>query len=363
MKANLNLGSVSGIKIKVHWTFFFLIAWIVFSELKRGGSTESILFNVALVLAVFACVVLHELGHALTAKRFGIDTKKITLLPIGGVASLERIPESPKQEFLVTLAGPLVNVIIALLLYFIVPVNELTHLNFTETFETLMSFTWQNFLFLLFIVNVGLVIFNFIPAFPMDGGRILRALLAMKMDRAKATQIASNIGQFIAVFFLLIGFLYNPFLIIIALFIFLGAYGENQMVQHLALLKGHNVEEAMMINITTFNPEDPIDLVVNKLISSTENNFIVIENNTIVGVLIHQDIIENSNKNILVKDIMITNFKTVYSNDKLDKIYKLTHSEKHPFFPVLENNKLVGAIDHINLNEYILLQAKLVHSL
>ena len=172
MKANLNLGSVSGIKIKVHWTFFFLIAWIVFSELKRGGTTESTLFNVALVLAAFLCVVLHELGHALTAKRFGIDTKKITLLPIGGMASLERIPESPKQELLVTLAGPLVNVIIAIFLYYLVPVNEFMHLNFTESFETLMSFTLQNFVFFLFVVNVGLVVFNFITAFPMDGGSL-----------------------------------------------------------------------------------------------------------------------------------------------------------------------------------------------
>ncbi|TGV04342.1 site-2 protease family protein [Flavivirga rizhaonensis] len=361
MKANLNLGSVSGIKIIVHWTFFFLIAWIVFSELKHGGTTHSILFNIALVLAAFTCVVLHELGHALTAKRFGIETKKITLLPIGGMASLERIPESPKQELLVTIAGPLVNIIIAIFLYFIVPVNEFMHLNFTETFETLSSFTLQNFLFFLFIVNVGLVVFNIIPAFPMDGGRILRALLAMKMDRVKATQIASSIGQVIAVFFLLIGLLYNPFLVFIALFIFLGAYGENKMVQHLVLLKGHNVEDAMLLNITTFKPDDTLDIVVNKLISSTENSFVVVENSIVKGVLYHQDIIDNSNKNIFVKDVMSTDFKTVNSNDNLEEIYKLTHSEKYPFFPVLENQKLVGVIDNINLNEYILLQIKLAY--
>lgn len=361
MKANLNLGTVSGIKINVHWTFYFLIAWIILSELKRGGTTESILFNVALVLAIFACVVLHELGHALTAKRFGISTRKITLLPIGGAASLERIPESPKQELLVTIAGPLVNVVIALMLYFMIPVNEIIHQNFTETFETLMSFSFQNFLFFLFIVNVVLVIFNMIPAFPMDGGRILRALLAMKMNRIKATQIASSIGQFIAVAFLLIGLLYNPFLIIIALFIFLGAYGENQMVQHLALLKGHSVEEAMLINISTFSPDDSIDLVVNKIISSTETNFVVVKNKKVFGVLYHQNIIDNSNKNILVKDIMDTSFKTVGINDDLKNVYELIYSEKKSFFPVLENADLVGVIDATNLNEYILLQSKLAY--
>ena len=227
MKANLNLGSISGIKIKIHWTFFFLIAWIVFDELKRGGSSESILFNIAFVLAVFLCVVLHELGHALTAKRFGVKTEKITLLPIGGMASFDKIPESPKQEFLIVIAGPLVNVVIAILLYFIIPVKELFNQSFTDAYGIFASFSFQNFLFFLFIVNVGLVIFNMIPAFPMDGGRLLRALLAMKINRAKATQIASGIGQFIAVVFLLIGLLYNPFLIFIALFIFLGAYGEK----------------------------------------------------------------------------------------------------------------------------------------
>jgi Zn-dependent protease/predicted transcriptional regulator len=360
MKANLNLGSVSGIKINIHWTFLFLIIWIVFDELKRGGTTNSILFQIALVLAVFVCVVLHELGHALTAKRFGIQTIKITLLPIGGMASLDSIPESPKQEFLITIAGPLVNIIIALFLYFIVPVQEFINLNFHEVIYSLNKFTIQNFLLSLFIVNVGLVVFNSIPAFPMDGGRILRAILAMKMDRVKATQIASSIGQFIAVVFLLIGLIENPFLIVIALFIFLGAYGENQMVHQLALLKGHTVEEAMMINITTFKPEDSIDLVVNKIISGTESNFVVVKEHQVKGLLYHQDIIDNSNKNVLVQDIMNVNFKTINPSEELKKAFSLIYSEKKSFFPVVEKSKLLGAIDAVNLNEYILLQTKLV---
>ncbi|WP_242134752.1 site-2 protease family protein [Aestuariivivens marinum] len=360
MKANLNLGSVFGIKIIVHWTFFFLILWIVFSELKRGGNSESIFFNIVLVLAVFGCVVLHELGHALAAKRFGIGTKKIVLLPIGGMASLERIPESPKQEFLVTLAGPLVNILIVVILYFIVPVDEFVRLNFTETFEILMSFTIQNFLFYLFLVNLGLVIFNFIPAFPMDGGRILRALLAIKLAPVKATQIASSIGQFIAILFLFTGMLYNPFLIIIALFVFLGAHGENQIIQHMALLKGHTVDEAMMINITTFKPEDSIDLVVNKIISGTETNFLVLEDHKIKGILYHKDIIDKSNENVLVKDVMKTKFETVKDTDSLHKIYHIIFVENKTFVPVLSKEKVVGVIDATNLNEYILLQARLV---
>ncbi|WP_347925569.1 site-2 protease family protein [Pontimicrobium sp. SW4] len=361
MKASLNLGSISGIKIIVHWTFFFLILWIVFDELKRGGTAKSILFNVAFVLAVFMCVVLHELGHAFMAKRFGVNTKKITLLPIGGMASLDKIPESPKQELMVVIAGPLVNVAIAILIYLFVPIHKLANINLTENLETFSKLTLQNFLLYLFIVNVGLVIFNIIPAFPMDGGRILRALLAMKIDRVRATQIASSIGQVFALAFLLIGLLYNPFLIFIALFIFLGAYGENQMVLHLSLLKGHTVEDAMMTNITVFKPEDSIDIVVDKIISGTENNFVVVKDLTIVGLLYHKDIIDNSNKNIFVKDIMDTNFKELDVNDDLKEVYTLIQSKRKSFFPVLENEKLVGAIDSINLNEYILLQSKLVY--
>ncbi|TXE16732.1 CBS domain-containing protein [Psychroserpens burtonensis] len=361
MKANLDLGSVAGIKIKVHWTFLFLIVWIIFDELKRGGGTDSVLFNISFILAVFVCVILHELGHALTAKYFGVKTEKITLLPIGGMASFDKMPESPKQEFLIVIAGPLVNVGIALLLYFIVPVEDLFSQSFTDAYDIFVSFTFQNFLFFLFIVNFGLVLFNMIPAFPMDGGRLLRALLALKMNHVKATQIAASIGQFIAVVFLLAGVLYNPFLIVIALFVFLGAYGENQLVHHMSLLKGHSVEEAMLLDITTFNPKDSIDLVVNKIISGTETNFVVVEEGVVKGLLYHRQIIENSNVNILVENVMDTSFKTVKNTDDLKSIYHLIYSKKQKFIPVVRKGKLVGAIDATNLNEYILLQSKLTY--
>ena len=277
------------------------------------------------------------------------------------MATMEKLPKSPKQELMVTLAGPMVNVFIAFILYFTIPVKELMQLNFTETFDVLSSFSLQNFLFNLFIVNITLVIFNLIPAFPLDGGRILRALLAIKIGRIKATQITSVIGQIIAVILFLIGLLYNPILVFIALFIFLGAYGENQIVQHLELLRGHSVEEAMMINITVFKPEDGLDLVANKIICGTENNFVVVKDGDVVGLLYHKDIIDNSNKDLLVKDIMQTNFKTLHCDDDLQKAYTEIHSIKNSFLPVLENKKLVGAIDSTNLNEYILFQPKPVY--
>ena len=362
MKANLSLGSVSGIKIMVHWTFFFLIAYIAFYELNQGGDLNSIVYNIVFIFAVFFCVVLHELGHALMARRYGIATKKITLLPIGGVASLERIPENPKQELFVAIAGPLVNVVIAILLYFIVPVREIMGLTISEIFESLDSLTLQNFLFYLFVVNVGLVVFNLIPAFPMDGGRMLRAVLAMTMNRVKATLIASRIGQAIAVIFLLLGLLYNPFLVFIALFVFLGAYGENRLVQNFALLDGHTVREAMMTNLTVFKPNDPIQKVADALISGTENNFVVMDDESICGILYHKNIIEHSKKpNKPVSEIMSTAFHKINSNDDLKKTFRFISAERNSFFPVVENGRFVGAIDLTNLTEFIALQTKLVY--
>ncbi|MBT8308441.1 MAG: site-2 protease family protein [Maribacter sp.] len=361
MKGSLNLGKVSGIKIKVHWTFLFIIIWVAFIEINQGGNLQSVLFNIALILVVFLCVVLHELGHALTAQHYGVKTKKITLLPIGGIASLEKIPEEPKQELLVALAGPLVNVIIALILYFVVPVQQFLADNITNIIENLNALTLSNFLFYLFTVNVLLVIFNLIPAFPMDGGRVLRALLAMNLGRVKATQIAASIGQSIAIVFLLLGMLFNPFLILIALFVFVGAYGENKMVQQIELLKGHTVEEAMLTNITLLKPEETMARVKDLILSSTEKDFIVGQNGKPLGILMNADIIKNSNKpNQLVGNVMKTSFKELGINDKLKNVLSLAELHKGYFFPVLDaNKKLVGAIDLTNINEFILFQSKL----
>ncbi len=361
MKGSLNLGRVSGIKIKVHWTFLFIIIWVAFIEINQGGNLQSVLFNIALILVVFLCVVLHELGHALTAQHFGVKTKKITLLPIGGIASLEKIPEEPKQELLVAVAGPFVNVVIALILYFIVPVQQFLADNLTNIIENLNALTLTNFFFYLFVVNVMLVLFNLIPAFPMDGGRVLRAFLAMNMGRVKATQIAAVIGQSIAIVFLLLGMLYNPFLILIALFVFVGAYGENKMVQQIELLKGHTVSEAMLTNITLLKIDDTLASVKDLILSGTEKDFIIEQEGKPLGILMNADIIKNSNMpNLLVGDIMKTSFKVLGINDKLKNVLSLGELQKGYFFPVLDaNKKLVGAIDLTNINEFILFQSKL----
>jgi len=361
MKGVLSLGRISGIKIEVHWTFTLILLWVVFLDLQSGGNAKSSLLNLALILVLFFCVVLHELGHALTAKKFKIQTQKITLLPIGGVASLDKIPEDPKQELFVAIAGPAVNVVIAIFLTLVIPIKRYFELQPDEIERLLSTVSFQNFLFYVFIANIMLVVFNLIPAFPMDGGRVLRALLAFKLPRVKATNIAANVGQVFAVIFFMLGLLYNPFLVLIALFIFIGAYAENKMVQQISILKGHTVKEAMLTNITLLNPENTIQEVVDILLAGTEKDFVVVTDDKIVGILYQKEIIKHvKNRSLLVNDIMQRSFKTIDSSGEIKDIFGLINKEKLSFFPVTSNKKLIGAIDMRNIGEFILIQSNLI---
>jgi Zn-dependent protease len=227
MRSSIKIASVSGIEVRIHITFLLFLAWIWFSYYQIagvGGATQGVLF----ILALFACVLLHEFGHAFAARGFGIHTPDITLLPIGGVARLSRIPDEPWQEFVVAVAGPIVNVVIAAALIFVV--HQSASLDQLESIENPRI----ELLAKLASVNIMLVLFNLIPAFPMDGGRVLRALLAMAMPYSRATMIAARIGQILAI--CLAAYSYfgpnrNPILIFIAFFIFIGAQQEAAMVR------------------------------------------------------------------------------------------------------------------------------------
>jgi Zn-dependent protease/CBS domain-containing protein len=359
MKWSLNLGRIAGIKILVHWTFIILIGWIVFSEMQRGSDLTATLLSIVFVLTIFACVVLHELGHALTAKRFGVKTKMITLLPIGGVASLERIPENPKQELLVAVAGPAVNVVIALVLWLVLP--PLRDLPGEEFFSRI---TPANFFYLLLFVNLLLVVFNAIPAFPMDGGRVLRALLAFKLGRVRATQIAANLGQLLAIFFVFIGFFYNPFLILIGIFVFFGAYSENMMVQHLDFLRGHLVREGMMTNFVTLAPTDTVRDALAKLLKGSEHDFVVELDGQVMGTLTRMQLIQAVKEEQIetpVSEVMSQEVKAFNVHDKLAEAYTELQKTKAPLFPVLDNGRLAGVINADNINEFIMIKSALAH--
>lgn len=363
MKGSLNLGKIVGIGVKIHWTFFLLILWIVFLEVSRGNNLQAIIWSVLFIMVLFACVVFHELGHALTARKFGIGTRQITLLPIGGVASLEDMPENPAEEFWVAIAGPVVNVIIAVLLYLFIPMEEFLNQDPEMLEETLSAINANNFLFYLFSANVMLVIFNLIPAFPMDGGRIFRALLSMNFDRVTATDLAAKLGQGVAFLFFLIGLLYNPILILIAIFIYFGAQGENIMVQQLALLKGYRVKDAMMTNITTVHPDGTLNDVIDIILTGTERDFVVVENGQVKGILYQSDLInafKGGNTKAKVANIMDEEFYIVQLDEKLTDVYRKIRSNSKSFFPVVEDDgRLIGAIDMNNINEFMTFRAPL----
>ncbi len=216
------LGNVAGIGVYVHWSFWLLPAWILLSS---GGGLGGALSTVLFVFAIFGCVVLHELGHALMARHFHIGTCDITLYPIGGVASLERIPRRPLQELAIALAGPAVNVVIAAALFVLLLVVGV------GTQGLVFTFAGGSFLVNLLLVNVALVVFNMLPAFPMDGGRVLRAFLAMRLPYLRATEIAVRVGQLVAIVLGLVGLLTGGTLLFVALFVFLAAQAELSMAR------------------------------------------------------------------------------------------------------------------------------------
>ena len=288
MKWSFKLLEVAGIGIFVHWTFLILIAWIILAHVSAGDDAVVILEGVGFVLALFACVVLHELGHALTARKFGVKTRDITLLPIGGVARLERIPEVPCQEFLVAIAGPAVNVVIAaILLAVLLMLGTLGQISQIQV-------VGGSFLTKLMLVNLALVAFNLLPAFPMDGGRVLRALLATQMPRVKATHIAASVGQAVAILFAIAGLMIPGMfmLLFIALFVYVGAQAEAQAAEVREIFRGARVRDAMVQRFLTLNESDSLELATREMAAGHQKDFPVTDGHPITGILLHRDVVK-----------------------------------------------------------------------
>lgn len=354
MNRSLNLGKYFGIKVSIHWTFLLLIGWIVWRESRRGSSPEEILWVVLLVLTIFLCVTLHEFGHALTARRYKINTLDITLLPIGGLARLESMPEKPAQELAVALAGPLVNIVIAIILFpFIV-----SKLN-AEYISTLQGISKETFLLNLFSVNIMLALFNMLPAFPMDGGRVFRALLSFRFQRHVATRIAASAGQTLAVGFVIAGFFFNPFLIFIGLFIFLGAQAEANLTANKFILSGYKVANVSMSNFEVVQADDTLDKAIALLLNGQSKNFIVMQQNRVVGTLSRDELIKGlsaNGKEATVQSCMNSNVVLLNAEMPLEEAYQLMQQHSQALLPVMNNNKLVGALDLENILEFIMVK-------
>ncbi len=356
MKWSWRMTRIAGIDVYVHATFLILLAWIALTYWLVAGTLSAVINGVAFILALFACVVLHELGHALTARRFGIKTRDITLLPIGGVAALERMPSDPRQEILVALAGPAVNVVIAALLWGWlwladgwVPAERLT-------------VTGGPFLERLMVVNLFLALFNLLPAFPMDGGRVLRAWLAMRMDYNVATRTAASIGQGLAFGLGLLGLLYNPFLLFIALFVWIGAASEAAMTQVQAVLSGVKVGQAMQTRFETLSPSDSLERAVELTLTGSQKDFLVAEGDTVVGVLTHADLLKGLQRlgdHGRVGEVMEREFQTVQADEPLDKVLQRLQGCNCRLVPVMRAGRLVGVVNLDNILEYVQMQAAL----
>jgi len=357
MKWSLKIGQFQGIGVYVHITFLLLLVFIAYSHWVTSRDLSDTLTAVAFISALFFCVLLHEFGHALMAARYGIRTRDITLLPIGGVARLERMPDKPWQELWVALAGPLVNVVIAgLLAVWLVATQTLAP--WQE-----LSVTAGPFLERLMIVNLFLVVFNLLPAFPMDGGRVLRAGLAMTMDYSQATQIAAGVGQGMAWLFGLLGILSgNWFLVFIALFVWIGAASEASFAQLKAAIGGIPVSRAMITQFHVLHPAHPISHVVQLVMSGSQHDFPVVESDRVVGVLSRQNLISGLTQGGLertVGEAMERDFLMVDANEMLETAFQKLQACQCTTIPVLSRERLVGLLTMDNLGEFIAIQTAL----
>ncbi len=344
------LGRLFGVAIRVHATFVVLLVWIAFGHMLAGHGTSVALSDLVLTLSVFAIVVLHELGHAMMARVFGIGTRSILLLPIGGIASLERLPEKPGQELLVALAGPAVNLVLAGLAF-----GLLLATGGSVSPSELMA-PGGAFAAKLLYINLSLAAFNLLPAFPMDGGRALRAGLGFWLGRVRATEIAAHIGQGMAVLFGIVGLIVNPMLVIIAVFVWMGAGAEAGLVRVKSLLESVPVRAATVTELHSIAPNDPLALVSRLALQSSQHDFPVVADDVLVGVLTRADLLRGlteAGPNGPVGAFMHGDFSLVDASVPLSGVLESLEQGGLPTV-VLEGSRVLGLLTSENLGELLL---------
>lgn len=351
MKWSWKIARYRGIDVAVHLTFPLLLLWIGLSYWQSTHSLPAVAKGLALILTLFFCVVLHEFGHALTAQHFGIRTRSITLLPIGGVAAMEGMPEDPRQEILVALAGPAVNLAIAAALWLVLTVLQ------TPPSTDQMLASGVPFWYQVMAVNVVLALFNLVPAFPMDGGRVLRAALAMRMDRREATRKAVVVGQFLATGMFVLGLLYNPFLMLVAAFVWLGASAELSMeMMHSALYKA-SAGDAMITRFEVLQPGDTLRHAVDLTLSGTQKHFPVLAPGRATTLLLTQTALLQALRDLDVQaavgDLRLPELTVVDSTEPMESIFKAMQTLETPLIGVTRTGQLCGVIDLENVLELI----------
>jgi stage IV sporulation protein FB len=360
MSWSINIGRIAGTAVRIHLTFVLFLVWIWAANYFTGGPGAAWTSLVFMIL-LFLCVLAHEFGHVFAARGFGVKTPDVTLLPIGGVARLERIPEEPGQEFVIAIAGPAVNVVIALALIAFAGADlSMRHLAAVESSQVSMVDRLAS-------VNLFLALFNLIPAFPMDGGRILRSLLALKLGFTRATAVAATIGQAFAFALGFLGLFGNPLLIFIAIFVYLAASGEAHVAQVRAMSRGVPVSAAMMTQFATLSPNDTVGQAIEMLLRTSQSEFPVVENGRLAGVLGRNDMIKalkEAGPDARIADVMTGEIPTIGHRGTLDEAFRLLQEKSVPAVGVIDpSGRLVGLVTTETIGEMLMVREALPEGL
>jgi Zn-dependent protease/predicted transcriptional regulator len=359
MKWSWKLGKFAGIDVYVHATFILLLIWIAAMHWMTEHNIAAMVGGVVFMLALFGSVLLHEFGHALTARAYGIGTRDITLLPIGGVSRIEKMPDKPEQELVVAVAGPAVNIVISIILFIF--------LALANTWVPLgkLAVTQGSLVERVLLANIMLVIFNLLPAFPMDGGRALRSLLACFMNYGKATRVAAGVGQVFALVFGFMGLFLNPLLLLIAVFVWFGASQEATATLVKLSFAGIPVSKAMLTEFHTLRKDDTLARAVDLILAGSQHNFPVLDDDRVTGLLTRTDLISalsDYGSGYLVGDAMRRDYRTIDSSEPLQDVFLQIGQTQEYAIPVTHAGRLVGLLTSENVAEFFLLHAALEES-
>lgn len=349
MKYSLKIFSILGIPVELHISFLMLMLAIYLVALFNIIPGVDVVVAILITL-LFITVVLHELAHSYVAQRYGVEIERIVLLPIGGVSSMKELPRDPHQELRIALAGPLTNLVIAAVLY---PIFLLVG----NTLSTSLNFLFYNFI----LLNLLLGAFNLLPAFPMDGGRVLRAYLAERMNFIRATEMAASIGKQLAIVMAIVGIFFNPFLIFIGIFVYLGADQESKMVLMNTLLEGINVRDIMTGEVKTVKPSDTVEMVLKTMFQHKHMGYPVYQYGELIGIITFHDLsdVPEEKKNQPVENYMTSKLLVTRPEEDVSTILEKMNNYKVGRLPVLEDDKLVGIISKTDIMKALEMRRKL----
>jgi Zn-dependent protease len=353
MPWSFGVGKVAGIKFRIHWTFVLLLAFVFFAARAQYG-TERATWSVLFICAIFACVLIHEMSHSIIGRHFGVQARSITLLPIGGIAAMDEIPDKPGQEVAISIIGPFINLVIAGVLY--AAVGWWTGIGLPDLFPDSV----KTFMAGLIGANLLLAVFNMIPAFPMDGGRVFRSLLALRMDYMRATSTAVTVGHVISIVFVFYGIFYNWWLAIIGVFLYLGASGEQRHVQVRTVLHQVPARQVMTTNFETLSPDDRVSRCIEHVFHGYQEDFPVVDGGGLQGMLTRNGLISAVHRkgtDIPVSEAMDPDCVAVGPDVRLDEVYKRLTGQNKTVSAVVDDGHLLGLLSLEGIGRYFMVRS------